>query len=49
MNIFLMGDNPDENFYYRLVMEGTASTGYKVAGIFRGNKRYPDSADKKKL
>jgi hypothetical protein len=49
MSIFLIGGNPNENFYYRLVMEGTASSGYKVAGIFRGSGPYPKPEERKKL
>jgi hypothetical protein len=49
MNILLHGANGAEQFYYRLTMEGTAGTGYKVAGFFRGNGPYPGSKLKQKL
>jgi hypothetical protein len=49
MNILLHGANGAEQFYYRLMMEGTAGTGYKVAGFFRGNGPYPGSKLKQKL
>jgi len=49
MNIFLEGYNREtqEKFYYRLVMEGTSDTQYKVNGIFRGNGPYPQSSLRK--
>ncbi len=43
MNIFLHGQNEQEDYYYRLVMQGTAEKGYKVAGFFRSNIPPPDS------
>lgn len=49
MNIFLVGENPKENLYYRFVMEGTANSGYKVAGLYRGNGPYPNPNERKKL
>lgn len=49
MNILLHGENGAEQFYYRLTMEGTAGTGYKVAGLYRGNGPYPPSKLKQKL
>jgi hypothetical protein len=49
MNIFLVGQEGSESFYYRLVMEGTSHSGYQVAGIFRGNGPYPSSKLRKKL
>ena len=33
--IWLYGENGDEKFYYRLRMEGTTATGYKVAEMLR--------------
>lgn len=41
VNVFVKGENGGEKFYYRLVMEGTGSTGYKVAGLYRGKSPYP--------
>jgi len=49
MQIFLHGQNGSEEFYYRLAMQGTAPSGYKVAGIFRGNGPYPKSSVRQKL
>lgn len=49
MNIFLYGENGSEKFFYRLIMEGTAETGYKVSGILRGNGPYPSSTLRQKL
>ena len=43
MHIFLEGRNDNEQFFYRITMEGTAPKGYKVAGIWRGNGPYPPS------
>jgi hypothetical protein len=43
MRIFLVGQSPDEDFYYQMVMFGTSSKGYKVAGIFRSNGSPPES------
>jgi len=43
MNIFLYGENGSERFFYRLTMEGTKETGYKVSGIYRGSGPYPPS------
>ena len=49
MYIFLHGQNGSESFYYRLVMQGTVRTGYKVAGLFRGSGSYPPSTMRQKL
>ena len=49
MNVFLHGANGEEEFFYRFAMEGTAETGYKVAGVFRGNGPYPSSQLRRKL
>jgi hypothetical protein len=43
IEIFLVGENSNEKFYYRLTMEGTAQTAYKVLGMYRGNGPYPPS------
>ena|SRR6266568_1582355 len=43
MNIFLVGENGSEQFYYRLTMEGTTQTNYRVVGMYRGNGPYPPS------
>jgi hypothetical protein len=44
--IFLIGDNSGEHFYYRLTMEGTATTGYRVLRLDRSTAPYPPSNDK---
>ena len=49
ISIFLRGENGDELFFYRLVMSGTATAGYKVAGLFRGSGPYPESKLRRKL
>lgn len=48
MIIYLEGENGSETFYYSVIMVGTDS-GYKIAGIYRGNGTYPDSKLRKKL
>jgi hypothetical protein len=45
--IYLTGENSGEHFYYRLIMEGTATTGYRVLRLDRGGTPYPQSSDKK--
>ena len=47
--IFLIGENSGEHFYYRLTMEGTATTGYRVLRLDRGSGPYPQSNPKQKL
>jgi hypothetical protein len=47
--IFLTGENSGEHFYYRLTMEGTATTGYRVLRLNRGSASYPPSNQKQKL
>jgi len=49
VNVFLYGENGSEKFNYRLIMEGTGVTGYKVSGIYRGNGPYPPSQLRRKL
>jgi hypothetical protein len=49
ISIFLRGENGDELFFYRLVMSGTASAGYRVAGLFRGSGPYPESKLRREL
>ena len=49
MNIFLYGENGSEKFFYRVTVEGTAGTGYKVSGIYRGNGPHPPSKLRQKL
>jgi hypothetical protein len=44
--IFLIGDDSGEHFYYRLTMEGTATTGYRVLRLDRSTAPYPPSNDK---
>ncbi len=43
MIIHLRGDGEGEDFYYRLLMEGDAPSGYRVSGLFRGNGPYPST------
>jgi hypothetical protein len=40
LSIILVGENATEKFYYRLIMVGTAPTGYTVGGFLRGNGPY---------
>jgi hypothetical protein len=47
--IFLTGENSGEHFYYRLTMEGTATTGYKVLRFDRSGQPYPSSNEKKRF
>jgi hypothetical protein len=49
IHIFLIGENSGEHFYYRLTMEGNATTGYKVLRFNRGNDRYGPSREKQPL
>ena len=44
--IFLTGENSGEHFYYRLTMEGTATSGYKVLRFDRASQPYPTSNEK---
>jgi hypothetical protein len=44
--IFLVGDNSGEHFYYRLTMEGTRTTGYRVLRFDRSTGPYPPSNEK---
>jgi lactam utilization protein B len=43
MNIYVKGDGDGEDFFYRLVMEGDATAGYRVTGLFRGNGPNPST------
>ena len=47
--VFLTGENSGEHFYYRLTMEGTATTGYKVLRLDRASQPYPPSNEKKRF
>jgi hypothetical protein len=47
--IFLMGENSGERFYYRLTLEGSATTPYRVLRLDRSGEPYPASSDKKRL
>jgi len=49
MNIYLYGENGEEKFYYRFVMEGVRETGYKVSGLWRNNGPYPPAPLKRRL
>lgn len=48
MFIWLYGKGADESFYYRVRMEGTTETGYKVAEMLR-MVRLPSSQSRKML
>jgi hypothetical protein len=47
--IFLTGENSGERFYYRLTLEGTATTPYRVLRLDRAAEPYPPSNEKKQL
>ena len=47
--IFLIGENSGEHFYYRLTMEGTATTGYRVLRLDRGSGPYHPSDRKQQF
>ena len=49
MNIFLLGENEKEKFYYRLALQGTAKDGYRVCGLYRGSGPYPQSKLRQKF
>jgi hypothetical protein len=49
MNIFLHGVRGEEQYYYRIVVQGTAPTGYKVSDCLRGSGPYPPSPARKPL
>jgi hypothetical protein len=49
MNIYLVGHNGTEQFYYRFFMEGTRETDYTVGGMWRGEGPYPPSNMKHRL
>lgn len=43
MNIYLIGENDAEKFYYRIPMKGSEGKGYKAAGVFRSQGPYAPS------
>ena len=47
--VFLTGDHWGEPFYYRLTMEGTASTGYRVLRLDRASQPYSSSDERKRF
>jgi len=47
--IFLIGENSVERFYYKLTMEGTAASDYKVSIIDSAYGAYPASPIRKPL
>src|SRR3989442_7181416 len=49
MYVFLQGENSGEHFYYRLTMEGTAATGYRVLRLDRASSPYPSSDRKQRF
>jgi hypothetical protein len=44
--IFLVGENSGEHFYYRLTMQGTRTTGYRVLRFDRSTGPYPPSNER---
>ena len=49
ITIFLVGERTGQKFYYRLLMSGSALTGYKIEGFFRRTIEYPQSKLRRKL
>jgi hypothetical protein len=49
IQIFLMGKNDKEMFYYRVPVVGTVTDGYFPQGLFRGSGPYPQTALRQKL
>jgi hypothetical protein len=49
VQIFLVGENDGEKFYYRVPMVGTVDSGYSPNGLFRGPQPYPASGLRKPL
>ncbi|HXG51355.1 MAG TPA: hypothetical protein VNN77_08135 [candidate division Zixibacteria bacterium] len=47
--LYLIGEAPEEKFYYRLVMEGSAGGTYRPVAVYRSDGPYPPSPDRKKL
>lgn len=47
--VFLTGDHSGEHFYYRLTMEGTAATGYRVLRLDRASQPYSPSDERKRF
>ncbi|TMA10247.1 MAG: hypothetical protein E6J89_10820 [Deltaproteobacteria bacterium] len=49
MHLYLTGENSGERFYYRLTMEGAATTGYRVARFYRESNPYPGASLRQRL
>ncbi len=49
INIYLYGENGTEKFYYRIVMEGSQDSGYKVSGFDRKDSPFPQTDLRKPL
>lgn len=49
MNVYVEGSADSTDFYYRLLMEGTSSSGYRVTGFWRGSRPYPNPQDRQPL
>ena len=47
--LYLTGEHSSEHFYYRITLEGTAATGYRVLKFERANEPYPPSPDRKPI
>jgi hypothetical protein len=43
INVYLYGENGTEKFYYRMIMEGSQDSGYKVLGFDRKDSPYPQT------
>ena len=47
--IYLSGEHSGERFHYRITMEGTAATDYRVLKFERANEPFPPSPNKKPI
>ena len=49
IQIFLLGENSSEKFYYRVPLVGTVDSGYSPDGVYRGTGPYPSSSLRQRL
>lgn len=49
MNIYLYGENGEERFYYRFVMEGEMDSDYRVSGLWRSAGLSPATVLRRRL
>jgi hypothetical protein len=49
MNIYLVGENGGEKFYYRLPMRESEGKGYKVVGVLRAKRESAPSESRQPL